>query len=108
MATRRELTRLLYFLSIKEGEPMASERNVLKVGDEVLIAVKKGDISATPGMYEYNGFETEVSKICRARLRHNADERWHTLYGYELDGAISEKGVPYVFTREMLQLLEEE
>ena len=74
---------------------------VLKHGETVVIALIPGDIAVTPGMLEYNGHTSTISRICRPSP-HCAYNGSRAPYGYELEGVKSALGVPYTFTRDML------
>lgn len=76
---------------------MAERRN-LSVGDSVLIQFDPHDICVVPGMLEYNGLETEISKVHKSKSSGGKQFRCQ----YECKGVESRYGVPFIFTRDML------
>ena len=70
------------------------EYRYLRKGSVVTIALMPGDIAVTPGMLNYDETSAPISKIYRSKTG--------TAYGYELEGVVSDFGVPYTFTNEMI------
>ena len=102
-----------------------SESRYLRKGSKVTICLTPGDYAVTPGMLEYNGQTAVISKVCRKRVKNSArhgDEGTEvnfrvtsklgetkkrplpesTVYGYELEDIVSEFGIPYTFTKDMI------
>lgn len=92
-----------------------TEGRYLRKGSKVTIRLTPGDNAVTPGMLEYNGEEAFISKICRKRTKGQIIENEgigkkkrvtqaeSLVYGYELEDVVSPYGVPYTFTRDMLE-----
>ena len=78
---------------------MATSR-YLRKGSVVTISLIPNDNAVTPGMLKYDGQIAQISRICRPSRRLQAANG--TAYGYELDGIVSDFGVPYTFTNEMI------
>ena len=74
-----------------------------KLGEKVTIVLDPLDISVTNGMLKYNGLDAAISKICKA----TGSNRVYQPYGYELEGCVSDMGIPYTFTKDMLVLVGE-
>lgn len=79
------------------------DHSVLKIGDVVLIALPYKGIDIVPEMRQYDGEETYITKVHRTKISNGAN----LPYGYELAGAVSRYGVPFVFSKEMLIKLED-
>ena len=69
---------------------------------EVIIRLPEKDISVTEDMRLYDGIRTIISW---ASIRKH--EEGLTFTQYELEGVVSRMGVPYTFTRDMFELVEE-
>lgn len=75
------------------------ENRYLRKGSVVTISLMPGDARVTPGMLNYDGESFPISKVCKTKKIYTTD---NMAYGYELEGVVSEFGVPYTFTREMI------
>ena len=75
-----------------------------QLGDTVMIVYAQKDICVVNEMKQYNGVIAVVSKILRA----TGSNKCYMPYGYELDGIVSEKGVPFTFTKDMLIKVEDD
>lgn len=73
-----------------------------KIGEEVRVWLPKDDITVTPGMMAYNGQVSTISKRCRKKSRKNNYYNIPSIYGYELEGMVSEYGIPYTFLSDFL------
>ena len=103
-----------------------SEGRYLRKGSKVTICLTPGDYAVTPGMFAYNGQTAVISKVCRKKVKSNVrygDEGTQikyrvgsklgetkkrplpesTVYGYELEDVVSKFGIPYTFTRDMIE-----
>ncbi len=78
---------------------MSNENRYLRKGSIVTICLVPGDYAVTPGMLKYNGMEAAISKVCKSK-KLGISENY--IYAYELEDVISDAGVPYTFTREMI------
>ncbi len=76
------------------------ENRYLRKGSIVTIDIDPSDITVTPGMLNYDGQSAPISKICRPSK--NLRAMSGSPYGYELEGVVSEFGVPYTFIAEMI------
>ena len=76
----------------------------LRTGQEVTIIFDPGDAAITPEMVKYNKTTTVISRIHKPANTHGSQ------YGlqYELEGCVSSSGVPFIFTKDMLFLEEEQ
>jgi hypothetical protein len=76
------------------------EPRYLRKGSIVTVRIIPGDITVTPGMLNYDGVTAPISRVCRPNKWLRA--RLGSSYGYELEGIVSEFGIPYTFTNEMI------
>ena len=74
---------------------------MFRKGDEVIISLDKTDRTIPLGMYKYDGVETTITKPCKVKAR-NISMSVPTTYGFELKDVVSDFGVPYTFTADML------
>lgn len=76
-------------------------KRLLKIGDKVRITLNQENSSAAADeMWEHNFQAAIVSRVLRPRH--------YTECLYELEGVQSNAGIPYTFTRDMLEVWEVE
>lgn len=77
----------------------------LKVGDLVLLHLNSpGSVGITPGLKKYKGKEFKI----RRRRDVNVQSKSGTyIHYYELDGCVSDAGVPFGVTEDWITSLEE-
>ena len=75
---------------------------LLEVGDSVLLTLRTpGPVGITEGMRKYQDRQFEVSKV------KTITQRGQFLTYYELKGCVSEYGIPYAVTYDMLMPIRE-
>ena len=95
-----------------------SDNRYLRKGSKVTIRLTPGDYAVTPGMLAYNGQTAAISKVCRKKSKETSytedldielgktkkrSAAESVVYGYELEDVVSKFGVPYTFTRDMIE-----
>ena len=81
--------------------------SILKVGDPVLLSFntpgrKEG---VTPGLEAYKDRRFRISKI--KLVAPGSGSPWYRGIYYELDGCVSDKGVPYSITEDWIEPIRE-
>lgn len=78
----------------------------IRVGDKVLLTLRTpGPVGITSGMWRYQDKEFIVSRI--KSIVPDGKHRGGIETYYELDGCVSDKGLPYAVTYDMFRLMEE-
>lgn len=72
----------------------------LRKGSFVTIKLIPNDNTVVPGMLKYDGERAPISKVCRSTRQISTTG---TAYGYELEGVVSDYGVPYTFIADMIE-----
>lgn len=80
---------------------------MIKEGDRVLLTLRTpGPLGITEGMWKYQDKEFIVSRI--KTITPDGKHRGGVETYYELDGCVSDKGMPYAVTYDMFRLIMEE
>ena len=79
---------------------------ILQVGDPVLLTLDSpGDLGITDGLKRYKDRRFRISRV--GTIAPKTGSPWYRGIYYELDGCVSEKGVPYAITEDWIQPIRE-
>lgn len=73
-------------------------RKEFQIGDEVTLVLTPTLIGIVPEMWKYDGQTFRISRICYKKLKEFAKGAVY----YELEGCVSEAGVPFSILREWI------
>ena len=76
----------------------------LRKGSIVTIKLIPTDNTVVPGMLKYDGEKAAISRVCRSICRTSRQISPNgSAYGYELEGVVSDYGIPYTFIGDMIE-----